>query len=500
MNRKTLLTVITIIAIICLATMSGCAQQPSNTITSISICKDGYAVNELNAMVGDKITLSVKANDDTTPNVTWTSSKPSVATISSSGEVEVKGEGTTIITATETVTNNNISNNIFITAKQRVEQTGVGSGKTSDDPIFLGNEGKNEPLEIYFIEMQNIYADSIFIKKGNVEVLIDAGWESDGAYVNTILKEKVADNRLDLFMVSHSDGDHVDGIANALDGVDNISLMIDYGGVGAGNIKATREKYVPKGMVYHSAYDCANQQNDAVNRYYLTSELYVDVLNTGNYILNTDSTASNPHSLATIFNYKEFKFFTAGDLTSESEKQLMKNENLPNVTLYKASHHGSHGSNSQELLNKLDPQAVAISAARASNYGDTFIGPQQNKTYNLNAASGHPAAAAIERIYKAPKISSNLNVYWNAVNGTMKFTTHGEDGFTFSGSTPKKGYYDLTKTGGIGSWNESKQDFENRVTGEENFKLHETKVFVFRDYIQYLPAWAQQEYFPNYQK
>ena len=39
--------------------------------------------------------------------------------------------------------------------------------------------------------------------------------------------------------------------------------------------------------------------------------------------------------------------------------------------------------------------------------------------------------------------------------------------------------------------------FENKVTGEENYRLHETKVFEFRNYIQYLPTWAQEEYFPK---
>ena len=44
------------------------------------------------------------------------------------------------------------------------------------------------------------------------------------------------------------------------------------------------------------------------------------------------------------------------------------------------------------------------------------------------------------------------------------------------------------------------QYFQNKVTGEENCKLHETKMFVFRDYVKYLPEWAQKEYFPDYNK
>ena len=154
---------------------------------------------------------------------------------------------------------------------------------------------------------------------------------------------------------------------------------------------------------------------------------YFDILNTGNYLEPTGTSASNPYSVAVIFYYKNFSFFTAGDITTATEEKLLANEDLPEVTLYKASHHGSHGSNSQELLDTLNPKAVAISAARANQYQDTPGAPQKDKTYNLNAASGHPAADAIERIYKAPNISQNLNVYWNVVNGTMKFTTGVQD-------------------------------------------------------------------------
>ena len=111
----------------------------------------------------------------------------------------------------------------------------------------------------------------------------------------------------------------------------------------------------------------------------------------------------------------------------------------------------------------------------------------------MNAASGHPAAAAIERIYKAPNISQNLNVYWNAVNGTMKFTSYGENDFIFTGSKTMKGYYDLSLTNGKPVWNDELKDFENKVSGEENYKLHETRVFQFRGYTKYLPQWAQNE-------
>ena len=479
-----------ILLILVITSLSSCADLGSIiSRQKIEIMKDNVLIEELDVIVGDSFNLST--NLSSTSDLVWTSSNKQVVTVDMNGNVDVLSKGQVVLSVTVKDTPY-ITDSIYVSSSNKVEQTGVGSG-TKDDPIFLGNEGEDEPIEVYFLEMQHIYADSIFIKKGNVEVLIDAGWQYDGNYVNTVLTQYCADDRLDLFMVSHSDGDHIDGVANALKNVDNISLMIDYGGVGTGNVLATRKKYTAKDMIYHSAFDCINNLNGATSRYYLTEEFYFDILNTGNYLAPTGTSASNPYSVAVIFYYKNFSFFTAGDMTTDTEEKLLVNEDLPEVTLYKASHHGSHGSNSQELLDTLNPKAVAISAARANQYQDTPGAPQKDKTYNLNAASGHPAAAAIERIYKAPNISQNLNVYWNAVNGTMKFTSYGENDFIFTGSKTMKGYYDLSLTNGKPVWNDELKDFENKVSGEENYKLHETRVFQFRGYTKYLPQWAQNE-------
>ena len=75
-------------------------------------------------------------------------------------------------------------------------------------------------------------------------------------------------------------------------------------------------------------------------------------------------------------------------------------------------------------------------------------------------------------------------------SGTMKFTTFGgANDVVMEGLGPKKGYHDLGITSGLPVWNETIQDFENKVTGEEKLKFHETKVFGFREYEKYLPAW-----------
>ena len=472
--------------------LAGC-NTTNKGINSIEITKNSTIVEEVEALVGDTFTLAPKANDDLEAKVNWTSSDTNVVTVDENGLVTVKGKGHAVISA-ELDGVPYVNDSIFVKARTEVKQLGVGKGLTKNDPIFLGNEGDEEPLEIRFIEMQQVYGDSIFIKKGNVEILIDSGYEYDGNTVKQIVEQYCPDNRLDVLMLSHSDGDHVDGLSNALSAIENISFMVDYGGQGSSEtVKKTRKKVVDNGGSYYSAYDCVNGIDGATDLYYITEDFYFEVLDTGNYVTKDAASAGNGKSLVVIFHYKDFTFFTGGDLTTASELDLIENEDLPEVTLFKAHHHGSNGSNSQELLDILNPKAVAISACINGRYGVKPSAPNPNNTSNLAGTGGHPYEGAIERIYKAPNISQNLNVYWNGVNGTMKFTTYGTDDFTFEGSPTLKGYYDLAATNGVPVWNEEKKDFENRVTGEENKKLHETKAFVIRGYTPYLPDWAKQQ-------
>ena len=470
-----------------IALLAGCNTTTDSNIKTIEITKNSTVVEEVEVLVGDTFSLATQVNDNLTANIKWVSSNPDVVSIDASGNVTAKTKGNVVITA-EVDGVPYVNDSIFVKSREIVKQTGVGSGLSKNDPIFLGNEGEDEPLEIRFIEMQQVYGDSIFIKKGNVEILIDSGYEYDGNLVKQIVEQYCPDNRLDMLMLSHSDGDHIDGLEKATSAIDDISLMIDYGGLGASDtVKNTRKKVVEEGGIYHSAYDCVNGIDGAADKYYLTEDFYFEILNTGNYVQKDAASAGNGKSVAVIFYYKNFSFFTAGDLTTASETDLMENEVLPEVTLYKAAHHCSNGSNSQELLDTLNPKGVAISAAIAGKYGITPSAPSENNTYNLDGKSGaHPGAQALERIYKAPNISENLNVYWNGANGTMKFSTYGTNDFTFEGSPTLRGYYDLTLTGGTPVWNAELKDFENRVTGEENLRFHETKIFKFRGYESFV--------------
>lgn len=350
---------------------------------------------------------------------------------------------------------------------------------TTEEPQPTDPVVEQNPLEIYILEMCGIYGDSIYLKQGDVDILIDAGWDTDGEYVRDFVDSYCTDGTLDLLVATHPHGDHVGGMSLALSNVENVANIIDYGTFatapsggenGLGAYEKLKKEYIEDGAKYTAAYNAVNGGQKVLS---FNEDFSVEVMNTGNYY--TDGVAStadpNGHSVSLLFKYKDFTFLTQGDATTDEEEGLLKNEEMPEVTMYKASHHGSHGSNSQAFLNKINPKEVVISASRALSYQN-----RTNKEVNKLATSGHPADEAIGRIYNTPNIKENKNVYWNMYAGTMKFTTEGaNEAVALEGFGPERlGYYEQINGEYV------------KVTGEENLRFHETKVFKARGYDKYL--------------
>lgn len=105
----------------------------------------------------------------------------------------------------------------------------------------------------------------------------------------------------------------------------------------------------------------------------------------------------NNNSIALIISYNGFDYFTGGDLTFSSEKQLAKG--IKNCDAYHVNHHGSSATSSCiEFIEKLDPEIAVVSngtshghptevvAKRLTNYGCKFY--QTN--VNPKAKANHP--------------------------------------------------------------------------------------------------------------
>ena len=132
---------------------------------------------------------------------------------------------------------------------------------------------------------------------------------------------------------------------------------------------------------------------------------------------------------------------------------------------------GNYMTNSQEFLNYVNPKAVFISASRPLDYSTASSGGvQDTASTNKTCEGAHPAAATLKRVYSLANISVSKNVYWNMYAGTMQFVSYGQDiALEMKGAGPQCGYY-------------ASESDTSIVTGENNMRLHETKIWQLRGY------------------
>ena len=134
--KKIIFTLLLLIAFV----LVGCSEENNLPNEVLEILKSSEIVEELAVMSGDEFQLTTNLNG---VEVEWKSSDSSVLSIDKEGNAKVLNKGTVVVSST-LANAEFVTDSIFVTAKNPVLQTGVGSGASKDDPIFLGNEGEDE--------------------------------------------------------------------------------------------------------------------------------------------------------------------------------------------------------------------------------------------------------------------------------------------------------------------------------------------------------------------
>ncbi len=116
----------------------------------------------------------------------------------------------------------------------------------------------------------------------------------------------------------------------------------------------------------------------------------------------------NAASLVVAVQYQDFTGIFTGDIGREQEQKLLeenilKTYGIENIQFYKAAHHGSNSSNSQEFLEALSPKMTVISCSAKNSYG-------------------HPGKEALERI-----IQTKSKVFCTMEHGQIKVKPEGAD-------------------------------------------------------------------------
>lgn len=235
----------------------------------------------------------------------------------------------------------------------------------------------HDNISFHFLELGNKYTgDSIYIKAGEIDILIDAGsTKGSASTITEYLNNYVSDGKLEYVIATHAHEDHIAGFvgsstAPGIFKTYTIGTIIDYALKNTtSNIskeyEAIRDELVSNGTTHYTAADCINKTNGATNYFEIADGISFTILDQIHYF--EKSSDENDYSVCTLFTVGESNFLFTGDLEAGGEASLVERNKLPHCVLYKAGHHGSKTSSNNELLAAITPEIVTVCCCAGSS-------------------------------------------------------------------------------------------------------------------------------------
>lgn len=204
--------------------------------------------------------------------------------------------------------------------------------------------------------------DGIFLQTGSGHCLFLDGGSTDVSKVGTyrilpFLKAKGV-RKIDYWLVSHGDTDHISGFTEIIESEYPVGTLI-----------------LSDRMIQDDAY----QKLLELAKKYGIEVLFLrqgDCLYFGNGVLkclfpDNSYTVEDRNAMSLVVSYEEagFSGIFTGDIDSDAESHLAASGILQDVIFYKAAHHGSSYSSSEEVLRILQPEIAVISCAKQNRYG-----------------------------------------------------------------------------------------------------------------------------------
>lgn len=264
-------------------------------------------------------------------------------------------------------------------------------------------------FSVHFLELGNKYTgDSVLIKSGDTEVLIDAGSKVDSAktlksYIDGYCKDGV----LEYVIATHAHEDHIAGLVGVNENDTKtgilyqykVGTLIEFAGTNQtenatlyNNYKIARAYAESKGTTVYTAKQCWYETDGAKKTYYLDEAQTVSLNILYQIYYDEKASSENDYSVCTLLKCvapdKTYNCLFTGDLEKNGEISLANSNDLPEVDLFKAGHHGSDTSSNDVLLNKIKPKNIAVCCCCGS--------PE----YTQNANNTFPKQTAIDRFAK----------------------------------------------------------------------------------------------------
>ena len=220
--------------------------------------------------------------------------------------------------------------------------------------IYVNGCTKEKLFSVHIIDVGQ--GDSIFIQTlENKRILIDAGDEEAEHTVYSYLKRKGV-KKIDVLIATHPDTDHIGSMDYIID-----KFKISH-------------FYMPEAKTdseaFYNLLDSCKDKNLKIE--YLTKGDVLKIDSSTSIEILSPSTITdknNLNSIVSLLNYKGYEFLFTGDAEKENESEILSSCNLPDIEFLKAGHHGSSSSSTKEFVERVKPEAVAISCGYNNDYG-----------------------------------------------------------------------------------------------------------------------------------
>ena len=305
-------------------------------------------------------------------------------------------------------------------------------------------EAKGE-ISFHFMMLGNKNTgDSIYIKAGNNDILIDAGSKTNSIDdIKNYLDNYVTDNKLEFVVATHADQDHIAGFSKADGSIFDLyqcEKIITFA-----LTDKTTETYngycseladeVTSGAVHYTALECYNNEKGAKRVYDLTEDGNVKMEILYNYYYENSSNDENNYSVCIMFHHGSRKFLFTGDLEKDGEEKLSEFYDFSQVELFKAGHHGSYTSSNECLLSEIKPKMSVVCCCAGSierNTKPENLFPSQNFIDRMGKyTSAIYASTAMD--YQVPTGSATVSSSDNigdiiTLNGNIQVISDAEKG------------------------------------------------------------------------
>lgn len=244
----------------------------------------------------------------------------------------------------------------------------------------------SDTLKVYITDVGQ--ADSILIRDGNYNMLIDAGNNSDGEKLVKYYKE-LGITSFKYVFASHPHEDHIGGMDDIINNFDIENFYMP------DKLSTTK--------TFEDMLDALERKNlkyivPKVNDKLSLNNSNIDVIYVG-----SDESDINDSSIVLKLNYFSNSFLFTGDLGSNKEKEILNSGANIKADVLKVGHHGSSYSTASLFLDKVNPSFAAISVGK-------------NNIYK------HPATSTLEKLNK-----KGIKVYRTDLDGTILFESNGKD-------------------------------------------------------------------------